>query len=128
MCTGGDRLMMVAVGVPYRPDRPVVVEIVRAPARVPAGITYLDVYVDGVPVGDLLLRVCEPCERAVIEHLRIDHQYTRQGLGRRLVEAATAQHPGYAWSTTEISDAPSARGFAAAASRPARRCRRGAST
>ncbi|MEV4649030.1 GNAT family N-acetyltransferase [Saccharopolyspora sp. NPDC049357] len=95
-------------------QRSAVVEIVRIPARVPAGIDRLDVLVDGLPVGDLLLRVCEPCEVAVIEHLRIDRWYTRQGLGRRLVEAATAEHAGYAWSTTEISDNPSARGFAAA--------------
>lgn len=90
------------------------VEISRVPARVPAGITRLDVLVDGVPVGDLLLRLCAPCGLAVIEHLRIDHGHTRRGLGRCLVQSATKDHPGYVWSTTVITDHPGAQAFAAA--------------
>ncbi|WP_406693326.1 GNAT family N-acetyltransferase (plasmid) [Saccharopolyspora sp. ID03-671] len=88
--------------------------IVSVPARVPAGVDRLDVLVDGQPVGDLHLRLCTACERAVIEHIRIDRHYRGRGLARRLVEAATEGRRSWLWSTTEIADNASAAGFAAA--------------
>ncbi|WP_406693310.1 GNAT family N-acetyltransferase (plasmid) [Saccharopolyspora sp. ID03-671] len=90
------------------------VEIVHVPARVPAGIDRLDVLVDGVPVGDLLLRLCAPCRLGVIEHLRVDPPHRRRGLGRRLVAAAIEGRTDWTWSTTIIDPNDSARGFARA--------------
>lgn len=90
------------------------VRIVSVPARVPASVERLDVLVDDVPVGDLLRRVCELCEVAVIEHVRIDPPYRRKGLARLLVHAATVDYPCYSWSTTVIANHPGAQGFAQA--------------
>lgn len=111
MCTIGDRLMMGAVG---DVQQPAFVEIVRVPAAVPAGVTRLDVLLDGLPVGDLHLRICEPCQQGLIEHVRIDPPFRRQGLARRLVAVATAAHPGYTWSTTVIDATREAQRFAQA--------------
>lgn len=114
VCTSGDRLMMEDVGgVQWRRES-AAVEIVRVPALVPAGVTRLDVLLDGLPVGDLHVRTCEPCQQGLIEHVRVDPPYRRLGLARRLVAAATAEHPGYAWSTTVIDATSEAQGFAQA--------------
>lgn len=86
--------------------------IVPLPGRMPAGVDRLDVLVDGQPVGDLHLRLCAACERAVIEHIRIDRRYRGRGLARRLVEAATEGRSDWSWSTTVIDDSPAARAFA----------------
>lgn len=94
-------------------QRPQDVTIVSVPARMPAGVDRLDVLVDGLPVGDLHLRLCAACERAVIEHVRVDRRYRERGLARRLVEAATEDRSGWSWSTTEIDDNAAARAFAA---------------
>lgn len=89
-------------------------EIVRVPSAVPAGVARLDVLLDGRPVGDLHLRVCELCQQGLIEHVRVDPPYRRLGLARRLVEAATSERRGYTWSTTVIDTTCEAQGFAAA--------------
>ena len=90
------------------------VAIVSVPAWIAAGVDRLDVLVDGQPVGDLHLRLCAPCRLGLIEHVRIDRQYRRRGLGRRLVAAATEGRSVWSWSTTVISDNAEARTFAAA--------------
>lgn len=111
MCTCGDRLMMDSVGGAQQ-RRTAAVDIVRVPAAVPAGVERLDVLVDGIPVGDLHLRSCEPCQQGLIEHVRIDPPYRRQGLARRLISDATADHPSYTWSTTVIDTTREAQRFA----------------
>lgn len=106
--------MMEAVGGVQQRRVSAAVEIVRVPAAVPAGVTRLDVLLDGIPVGDLHVRLCAACQQGLIEHVRVDPPYRRRGLARRLVAAATADRPGYMWSTTVIDATSEARGFARA--------------
>lgn len=77
MCTSGDQLMMETVGGVQQRRKCTAVEIVRVPAAVPAGIARLDVLLDGLPVGDLHVRMCEPCQQGLIEHVRVDRPYRR---------------------------------------------------
>jgi GNAT superfamily N-acetyltransferase len=84
-------------------------DIARPPVR--AGVGQIVAKLDGVPIADVDLRMCPVDERGVIEHVRVDEQFLRRGLGTVLVAAALARGPGYTWSTTAVDKAVAARAF-----------------
>lgn len=84
-------------------------DIARPPVR--AGVGQVIARLDGVPIADLDLRMCPVDERGVIEHVRVDDQRRRRGLGTVLVAAALARGPGFRWSTTVVDKAVEARAF-----------------
>jgi hypothetical protein len=62
--------------------------LVRIPPTQPrGGVGQLQLRVDGEVRGDVDLAVCGPCQRAVLEQVRVDPNHRRQGLwpgaGRR---------------------------------------------
>lgn len=87
------------------------VEFVVRPATLPAGVERLDVLLDGQVSGDLDFRACEHCHQAVLEQIRIDPPYRRQGLARGALQAAVDNRPGYRWSTSVLADTAEARSF-----------------
>lgn len=84
-------------------------DIARPPVR--AGVGQIIAKLEGVAIADVDLRMCPVDERGVIEHIRVDEQYLRRGLGTILVAAALARAPGYRWSTTAVNKDLPARAF-----------------
>jgi GNAT superfamily N-acetyltransferase len=88
--------------------------LVKIPPTVPrGGVGQLQLRLDGIALADLDLAVCGPCQRAVLENVRVDEQQRRRGYGRVLVAAALTLAPpsDYHWSTTSVSDDVVTRAF-----------------
>lgn len=84
---------------------PLGVQIVVIPPLVWAGTGRIEVRFDGRVVTDLDVTLCGgECQRGVIEHVRTDQSYRRRGFGWTAVAAALTRGPGYAWSTTTVTD------------------------
>ncbi|MQA10529.1 MAG: GNAT family N-acetyltransferase [Pseudonocardiaceae bacterium] len=88
--------------------------LVLIPPAMRGGLGHIELWLGGVSVGDIDLRACGPCRRAVLEHVRVDEKYRRMGYGRVLVAAAVARAPGYSWSTTTMDTSLATRAFWAA--------------
>lgn len=74
--------------------------LVWVAAPVPAALACLEVRRGGQVLGDLDYRACPTCGVAVLEHVRVDPDQRRQGLGSLLVRSVLDAHRDYAWSTT----------------------------
>jgi GNAT superfamily N-acetyltransferase len=108
--TTWDEVDHLRLGAEHPPTHAkLLLDIVRPPMR--AGVGQIVATLDGAPIADIDLRMCPVDERGVIEHIRVDDQYRRRGLGTVLVAAALARGSAYRWSTTAVDKAVAARAF-----------------
>lgn len=86
------------------------VRFVYHPPAEPVGLRVIYMYDrQGYDIGTLVWRVCSSCRWGVIAKISISPEYQRQGLGRRLINRALRDGPGYGWVTSGQS--PDAKKF-----------------
>lgn len=92
--------------------------LIDTPSALPAGVSRLDVELEGQAVGNLDLQICQECHRGIIHDIRTDPARRRQGLATLAVTTIRDRHPGFSWSTSAIPHTPAAKAFWAALRMP----------
>jgi GNAT superfamily N-acetyltransferase len=86
------------------------VRFVYHPPTDPVGLRVIYMYAErGYDIGTLVWRVCSTCRCGSINKISISPEWHRRGLGRRLINRALRDGPGYTWVTSGQS--PDARKF-----------------
>ncbi|MEU6133275.1 hypothetical protein ABZ805_29225 [Saccharopolyspora sp. NPDC047091] len=78
------------------------VSLVWSTPLVPAASQRAEIRLGGDLVSDVDVRVCDACQRAVLEHIRVDAAHGRCGVAREALAQVMEAWPGYSWSTTEL--------------------------
>lgn len=90
--------------------------LIAIPPEERGGLGRIALWIEGVRVGQLTLRLCGPCAVGVFEHVTVEPEHRRLGYGRLLIAAGCARGPGYRWSAPTLGPDPDpiARAFVAA--------------
>ncbi|RSM80541.1 hypothetical protein DL991_10515 [Amycolatopsis sp. WAC 01375] len=118
---GWPRATWVEVDLRFADETPMPapsVILAAEPPTVPGGVEQIMLRMEGTTVADLDVQVCQTDRIGVIEQVRVDDRYLRQGFGTVLVTAALARGRDYRWSTTAITDTAAAEAFWAAQQLP----------
>ncbi|GGJ06895.1 hypothetical protein GCM10011581_49790 [Saccharopolyspora subtropica] len=76
--------------------------LVRVPALRPAGPETVECHVDGKHVGTITVRVCDQCEVAVVEGIRMDDQ---PDLADHALRLLVGRLPNHRWTTSRATAA-----------------------
>ncbi|MEU6261867.1 GNAT family N-acetyltransferase [Saccharopolyspora shandongensis] len=69
---------------------------------VPAAPQRAEIRLGGEVVGDLDVKVCSICRRAVLEQIRVDPGHRRHGVARDALALMLDRWSGFSWSTTVL--------------------------